>query len=191
MKLIVGLGNAGRKYDGTRHNLGFEVIDELAKRWNVDMSGEKFSSWFGLGDFRGERVALMKPLTLMNRSGKAVAAAGRFYKLELSDLLVVLDDHALPVGRLRIRSSGSAGGHNGLDDVIRLCGGDQFARLRIGIGEVFGAMSVYVLSRFTKEERENIDFAIPAAADACECWVIEGTDLAMTKFNGDPPGVER
>ena len=124
MKLIVGLGNPGAKYAGTRHNAGFEVVDTLASRWQISLASEKFNAWFGKGVIHGEPVGLLKPTTFMNRSGRAVVAAGRFYKLGLEDLLVVSDDLALAVGRLRIRAGGSAGSHKGLQDVIDRMGTD-------------------------------------------------------------------
>jgi len=187
VKLIVGLGNPGARYAGTRHNAGFDVVNVLASRWGIDMAMEKFHAWFGLGEIRGERVVLLKPTTLMNRSGKAVLAAGRFYKLELEDLLVVSDDLALPVGRVRMRAEGSSGSHKGLQDVIDRVGGDQWCRLRIGIGEPFGAPTVYVLSRFDPDEETIMRRAWEWAADAVECWIVNGVESTMSRFNGDPP----
>lgn len=187
MKLIVGLGNPGPEYVGTRHNIGYKVIDALASRWKIDLSGEKFHAWFGLGEFGGEKVALARPTTYMNRSGQAVLATGGFYKLELKDLLVICDDLALPVGRLRMRASGSSGSHNGLQDIIDRLGSEQWCRLRIGIGERVGSGAAYVLSRFAADEREIVERATARAAEAVECWMTEGPDLAMTRFNGDPP----
>lgn len=185
MKLIVGLGNAGPKYAGTRHNAGFDVVDRLALRHKIDVSAEKFHAWFGQGDVRGERILLLKPTTLMNRSGRAVVAAGRFYKLEYSDLLVVVDDFALPLGRLRMRASGSAGGHNGLQNIIDEAGSQDWSRLRIGIGEAPGDAAGFVLSKFSKSERSLMELVVDKAADAVECWIKDGAELAMTRFNGD------
>ncbi len=189
MKLIVGLGNPGPQYEGTRHNVGFEVVDLLASRWKIDLSGEKFHALFGLGEHGGEKVALAKPTTFMNRSGQSVLSAGRFYKLELADLLVICDDLALPVGRLRMRTEGSAGSHNGLQDIIDRLGSEQWCRLRVGIGERVGSGSDYVLSRFTREEREIMDRATARAADAAGCWVTDGPESAMTRYNGDVPEI--
>ncbi len=185
MKLIVGLGNPGPRYAGTRHNVGFDVVDLLASRWGVGMQSEKFHAWFGLGETGGERVALLKPTTYMNRSGQAVLAAGKFYKLELPDMLVIVDDHALPLGRLRMRKDGSAGSHNGLQDIVDRLGSENWCRLRIGIGESVGDPKDYVLSRFAEPEEAVIRVARARAADAIECWIKNGPDLAMTKFNGD------
>lgn len=187
MKLIVGLGNPGPGYEGTRHNVGFEVVDVLARRWGMAMYAEKFHGWFEVGRFGADRIALLKPTTFMNRSGGSVLAAGRFYKLELEDLLVISDDHALPLGRLRMRASGSAGGHNGLSNVIDRLGSDEWSRLRIGIGEPLGDASAFVTGRFHSDEQAVIEPAIERAADAVECWIENGPDLTMTRFNGDAP----
>lgn len=187
VRLIVGLGNPGPQYAGTRHNIGFDVVDELASRWGVSLAGERFHGWFGLGSARGDRVALLKPTTYMNRSGQAVLAAGRFYKLELSDLLIVVDDLALPVGRIRVRGSGSAGSHNGLQDIIDRLGNDGFARLRVGIGAAVGVPSNYVLGRFDETEKPIVERTARRAADCVECWVKEGMEAAMNRFNGDTP----
>ncbi|MEK6799100.1 MAG: aminoacyl-tRNA hydrolase [Planctomycetota bacterium] len=187
MKLIVGLGNPGAAYAGTRHNVGFDVVDELAARWKIGLTVEKFHAWFGQGDLGGERVALLKPTTWMNRSGQAVSAAGRFYKLAYSDLLVIADDLALPTGRLRMRKAGSAGGHNGLQSVLDAVGGEDWCRLRIGIGDLVGDPTAYVLSRFSTEEKGIMVAACRRAADAVECWAASGADLTMTRFNGDVP----
>ena len=152
MKLIVGLGNPGAKHAGTRHNVGFDVVDVLALRWQISLGAEKFHAWFGKGEICGEQVVLLKPTTFMNRSGRAVVAAGRFYKLELEDLLVVADDLALPLARIRLRGGGSAGSHKGLQSVIDHIGTDRWCRLRIGIGAPIGDPSLYVLSRFDESE---------------------------------------
>ncbi|MCB9850750.1 MAG: aminoacyl-tRNA hydrolase [Phycisphaerales bacterium] len=184
MKLIVGLGNPGKEYERTRHNVGFRVVDLLASRWQIDMLSEKFHAWFGSGVIRDERVVLLKPTTFMNRSGQAVQAAGKFYQLELADLLVISDDVAIDVGRLRVRKKGSAGGHNGLSDIIRRIGSDEFCRLRFGIGDVPGAVrSSHVLGRFSADEDELIEPAIRRCADAVETWIVEGADAAMNRFN--------
>lgn len=187
MKLIVGVGNPGARYDRTRHNVGFDVVDQFAKRWGFDLSTERFHGWFCLGDFAGERVAMMKPTTFVNKSGRAVLAAGRFYKLELEDLLVVTDDLALPLGRLRMRASGSSGGHNGLQDVIDRLGTNAWGRLRIGIGGPLGGATSHVLGRFSEREEEIMRRSRERATDAVECWIEHGVDLAMTRFNGEPP----
>lgn len=187
MKMIVGLGNPGPDYAGTRHNVGFDVVDRLAARWGVSLSTEKFHAWFGKGNIRGEAVVLLKPTTFMNRSGQAVLAAGRFYKLELEALLVVNDDLALPPGRLRMRAGGSAGGHNGLQDIVNRLGSDAWCRLRIGIGEPVGNASTHVLGRFREEDEEIMALATERGADAAECWVKNGPESTMTRYNADTP----
>lgn len=184
MKLIVGLGNPGRKYAGTRHNVGFDVVDRIAARWSVDMTTERFDGQFGLGEIAHERAALLKPLTFMNRSGRSVQAAGRFYKLELSDLLVIVDDHALPLGRLRIRMKGSSGGHNGLQDIVDRLGSMEWCRMRIGVDEPIGDPVSYVLGRFHESEQPVLEAVMDQAVEAAACWVTEGPELAMTRFNG-------
>ena len=184
MKLIVGLGNPSREYEATRHNIGFRVIDEVGARWSIDLRGEKFHAWAGTGAIHGERVLLLKPTTFMNRSGRAVQAAGRFYRLELEDLLVVSDDFALPLGRLRVRTHGSAGSHKGLGDIIGRLGTEEFARLRVGIGEAIGDPARYVLARFAPEEEAIVGSLVTRAADAVECWLSRGPQEAMNPFNG-------
>ncbi|HOB73625.1 MAG TPA: aminoacyl-tRNA hydrolase [Phycisphaerae bacterium] len=184
MKLVVGLGNPGGKYASTRHNVGFRVVDELARRHGIDVSRTGFSGLTGKGSIGGESVLLLKPGTFMNLSGRSVREAMTFYKLELPDLLVISDDMALPLGRLRLRKSGSAGGHNGLSSVIAELGDDGFGRLRIGIEQVSGARMVgHVLSPFTPQEEEVIGPAVARAADAVECWLADGMDTAMNRFN--------
>ena len=183
MKLIVGLGNPGTKYERTRHNLGFAVVDALAKRWAIETIREKFHAFFGDGAVRGQRVVLLKPTTFMNRSGQAVMAAGRFYQAEREDLLVVSDDLALPLGRIRVRSGGSAGSHNGLQDVIDRVGFSDFARLRVGIDAPRGDPSAYVLSRFGPDELPVVERVVETATDAVECWIEHGATEAMNRFN--------
>ncbi len=184
MKLIVGLGNPGPKYEATRHNVGFRVIDALADRWKIDAPREQFNAWAGSGRICEERALLLKPTTFMNRSGQAVQAAGRFHRLELADLLVISDDFALVLGRIRMRARGSAGSHNGLADIIQRLGSSDFARLRIGIGEAVGEPSRFVLGRFAPEEEIIVRQAVSRAADAVECWITSGAEAAMNRFNG-------
>jgi len=183
--LIVGLGNPGRKYEGTRHNLGFAVVDELARRWGLAVDKMKFDGLVGKGTWAGRDVVLLKPQTFMNCSGQSVQAAAAFYKVAEGRILVVLGDLALPVGRVRVRRQGSAGGHNGLDDVLRVVGTTRVARLRIGIGAAPAQMDPadYVLGRFGPDEQDAIDVAIRTAADAVEDWLFGGIDSAMAKYN--------
>lgn len=187
MKLVVGLGNPGGKYESTRHNVGFRVVDELARRHGIDMNRTRFSSLFGSGTIGSEQVILLKPGTFMNLSGRAVQEALAFYKLAPADLMVISDDLALPLGRLRLRKSGSAGGHNGLASIIQALGGDDFPRLRIGIEQVSGERMVgHVLGAFTRREEEIVGPALVRAADAVECWLAEGMDTAMNRYNKNP-----
>lgn len=184
MKLVIGLGNPGRKYANTRHNVGFEVVNELARRWGYGRGRKQFSGILGDGTIRDERVLLLEPQTYMNLSGRSVREASTFLKLDVANLLVVVDDMALPLGRLRLRTQGSAGGHNGLISVIRELGTDAFCRLRVGIGQVAGERMVgHVLGSFSDEELPVIRESVARAADAVECWIVDGSDAAMTKFN--------
>lgn len=184
MKLVVGLGNPGGKYASTRHNVGFRVVDELARRHAIDVNRTRFSGLTGTGSIGGTPVMLLKPGTYMNLSGQAVREAMTFHKLAGEDLLVVVDDMALPLGRLRLRTGGSAGGHNGLASIIQALGGDAFSRLRIGIEQVAGERMVgHVLSPFTRQEEEVIGPAVVRAVDAVECWLAEGIGAAMNRFN--------
>ncbi|MHC4232689.1 MAG: aminoacyl-tRNA hydrolase [Planctomycetota bacterium] len=184
MKLIAGLGNPGSKYDETRHNVGFRVVDALAERFGEKVRRKKFNALAEEIHAEDTKLLLIKPQDYMNRSGHAIATAAGFYKLGPADVLVVTDDMALDVGRLRIRAKGSAGGHNGLKDIIARLGSDDFARLRVGIGDS-GRMDAadYVLSRFSAEERAIVDNAVQTAVDAICCWLRDGVDIAMTRYN--------
>jgi PTH1 family peptidyl-tRNA hydrolase len=183
VKLIVGLGNPGAQYENTRHNVGFKVVDLLARRWRMEMTREKFHAWFDTGLIRGEQVALLKPTKFMNRSGQSVQAAGKFYQLQIADLLTITDDTALELGRLRMRMKGSSGGHNGLQDIIDRIGTHDFCRLRLGVGAPLGNRVNYVLSEFAADEQETLDGMIQRAADAAESWIVEGGELAMNRVN--------
>ncbi len=185
MKLIAGLGNPGPRYEHTRHNVGFVVVDELARRWAAPADYDRdFEAVCGPAQVGAERVLLLKPQTLMNLSGRSVNAALRFYKMGASDLLILMDDLDLAVGQLRVRATGSAGGHRGLGDIIQRLGSQEISRVRIGIGKVHRSETVdYVLGRFAPDEREPIADAVRRAADAAECWVREGVTAAMNRFN--------
>ncbi len=163
--------------------MGFSVIDVLARRWNFDLSREKFHAWFGDGQIAGDRVVLLKPTTFMNRSGDAVLAAGRFYRLEKEDLCVAYDDWALPLGCIRMRADGSAGSHNGMQHVIDRVGFSDFARLRVGIGDPLGNQVNFVLTRFSGQELSDADRAMSDAADAVESWIEHGPVTTMNRFN--------
>jgi PTH1 family peptidyl-tRNA hydrolase len=184
-KLVVGLGNPGSKYEGTRHNIGFEVVDRLAAGGTGARFTRKFEGLLAETEIDFRRVLLLKPETFMNLSGRAVAQAVRFYKLEPADLLVVCDDLSLPLGKLRIRPGGSDGGQKGLRDIIAQIGTEGFARLRIGIGDR-GPIDApdFVLSRFRSAERPIIGDALILATQAVAVWVTQGVAAAMNRFNG-------
>ena len=184
-KLVVGLGNPGTKYQGTRHNIGFEVIDRLAEGGSGARFTRKFDALVAEAEIDFRRVLLLKPEAFMNLSGRSVAQAVRFYKLDLADLLVVCDDLSLPLGKLRIRGGGSNGGQKGLRDISAQLGSESYARLRIGIGDR-GAIdaSDFVLSRFRGAERPVIDDALILAAQAVAVWTTQGLAAAMNRFNG-------
>lgn len=188
MKLVVGLGNPGRKYEGTRHNVGFEVLAQLAREFGVSAGKPAFQGEVCEANLRGNRALLLTPHTLMNLSGASVLAARDFYKIETKDLLIVCDDFNLPLGRLRARAKGSAGGQKGLGDIIRRLGTEDIARLRVGIGEPPANWDVadFVLSKFSKQERPEIDLAVRVAADAVAVWAAEGVAACMNRYNRDP-----
>jgi len=183
-RMVAGLGNPGREYVDTRHNTGFKVVDSLAEVLGIEVRKRKFGARFGLGEFADKNLILLKPWQFMNRSGQPIATALGFYRLATSDLLVVTDDMALEPGRIRVRAKGSAGGHNGLADIIEKLGTNRFARLRIGIGQSQDEWAVdYVLDRPTEAEKPLLDEAINKARDAVLCWMKDGIDEAMNKFN--------
>jgi PTH1 family peptidyl-tRNA hydrolase len=184
IRLIAGLGNRGKEYEGTRHNVGFEVIDLLANRLKVELHKEKFGAAFGRAEFEGKKLILLKPLLFMNNSGQVVATAVNFYKLDTSEILVVTDDMALEPGMIRLRAGGSAGGHNGLIDIIEKLGTEKFSRLRIGIGSRGQAAGRdYVLSKPAETGKKLIDAAVIEAAEAVLLWIKEGIEDAMNRFN--------
>ena len=195
MKLIVGLGNPGIDYLGTRHNVGFEVVDALAAYlgWGVfdKLAKGKFDGLAFDGAVetaRGvQKVLLLKPMTYMNVSGRSVQQAMKFYKVEPADVLVVVDELALPIGKLRLRADGSAGGHNGLKDVQRALGTAAYPRLRIGIDAPPPRITGkdYVLQKFDTDQRIAVDLALPKAAACCITWADNGTEKAMNLFNAD------
>jgi peptidyl-tRNA hydrolase, PTH1 family len=185
VKLIVGLGNPGRRYEGTRHNVGFDVVDQLAKTHHADWEAAPRGIDALIARWRPADVVLAKPLTFMNLSGAAVVGLLQFYKVELNELLVVVDDVNLELGRLRTRATGSAGGHNGLKSAIAQLGTEDFARMRIGIGrgDAQRDLADHVLTKFDRDEREDVAAAIGRAADAVELFVAEGIGPVMNRFN--------
>lgn len=182
--MVVGLGNPGAEYADTRHNTGFKVVDVLAQRLQIELTKRKFGARIGSGEVAGRKVMLVKPWQYMNRSGAAVAAVMGFYKVEIGSVIVVTDDMALEPGRIRIRARGSAGGHNGLADVIEKLGTNEFARCRVGIGQSGDRWAVdYVLDKPTEAEQKLIAEAITKVRDAVLCWIEYGADKAMNEYN--------
>ncbi len=189
--LIAGLGNPGRKYAGTRHNIGFMLVAQLAARWRAGWAVEsRFSSRLARLERDGKRIILCQPQTFMNASGQAVAALRGFYRLPLAQLLVAVDDADLPLGTIRLRAEGSSGGHHGLESVEQQLGTREYARLRLGIGrrEDDGRqISNYVLGRFDGAERPVVDEVLSRAGQQVECWLDAGMSQAMNEFNGAAP----
>lgn len=185
MKLVVGLGNPGREYARTRHNVGFEAVDLLARRHGLEWAAAPRGAEALVANWRAGGAMFAKPLTFMNLSGAAVVALLQFYKIELADLLVVVDEVQLETGRIRVRPSGSAGGHNGLKSIIGSLGTDAFPRLRIGVGrgDTRRNLADHVLAKFDSAERAVIDDAIARAADASERFIADGVVAAMNGFN--------
>ena len=185
MKLIVGLGNPGAKYAGTRHNVGFDTVDLLATRHGAEWATAPKGAEALVANWRMGGAIFVKPLTFMNLSGGAIVPLLQFYKIEIGDLLVIVDEVQLETGRLRIRPSGSAGGHNGLKSIIGSLGTDQFPRLRIGVGRGDSRRDLadHVLARFDADEKDLIAEAIVKAADAAEVFVTDGPDVAMNRYN--------
>ena len=184
MKIVVGLGNPGARYKDTRHNIGFQVLDELARRWRSETWKRRFEA--EVTEHRaGGPVLLVKPQTFMNLSGTAVREATKFYKVESKDIIVIHDDLDLPVGRLRIRERGGAGGHKGIDSMIGQLGTDEFVRVKFGINRPPAEWDTadYVLGRFSSEEQPTINQTISLAADAVEAILAEGAAAAMNRFN--------
>ncbi|HKK45945.1 MAG TPA: aminoacyl-tRNA hydrolase [Balneolaceae bacterium] len=185
MPLVIGLGNPGSKYAGTRHNVGFGLIDRLAQAMSVKMGTGKGPYMVGKALHAGESIYLVKPTTYMNNSGDAVRQALDWYKEEVDHCLICYDDLALELGTIRLRPSGSAGGHNGIKDIIKKLGTNAFPRLRIGIGDDFrrGQQVNHVLSPFSEDEQKVIDATLDRAVDAVLCFITEGIEQAMNKFN--------
>ena len=185
MKLVVGLGNPGRKYEGTRHNVGFLVVAEVARRHGAGKPKARFSGEVVEANIAGERLVLLCPATYMNRSGTSVLAARDFYKLADHEILIVCDDINLPLAKVRIRVKGSSGGQKGLADIIRRLGSDEISRLRIGVGAPPDGWdaAAFVLGKFTREEQSEVEPAILTAADAVDAWARDGIDTCMNQYN--------
>lgn len=186
MYIIVGLGNPGSRYAHTRHNVGFDTIDILADRYGISVDNKKFKALWGKGVIEGQRVVLAKPQTYMNLSGESVRQLIDFYKIdETEELIVIYDDISLEPGQLRIRVKGSAGGHNGIKSIIAHLGGQDFKRIKVGVGEkpLGFDLADYVLSRFSKAERESVEEALQRAAEAAAAIMTDGMDAAMNRYN--------
>ena len=185
--LIVFLGNPGPRYEGTRHNAGFMTADAFAKAHRVEINRLRFRALTGVCELGEEKLLLMKPQTFMNLSGEAVGEAARFYKIPPEHVLVVSDEIALPIGKLRVRAKGSAGGHNGLKNIIACLGSEEFPRIRLGVGAPPHPdydMADWVLSSFKNQDAEDMAKAAARAAEAVECYVLHGPEQTMNRFNG-------
>ena len=190
MYLIVGLGNPGRQYEATRHNMGFDVIDKLVEEYNVPQSGVKFNAMYGKGRIEGQPVILMKPLSYMNLSGGPVRDMANYFKIDPeTEMIVIYDDIDLEPGQLRIRKKGSAGGHNGIKDIIRQLGTEKFLRIKVGVGAKPKGWDLadHVLGRFSTEDRKLVDEAIEKAAKAVDIMISQGADAAMNEYNRKVP----
>lgn len=185
MKAIIGLGNPGMKYAGTRHNIGFDAVTAIADKYNLSINNKKFKGVYADGHIAGEKVLLVQPQTFMNLSGECVREVADFYKLNPDEIIIICDDINLDVGRLRIRKKGSAGGHNGLKNIIAHLGTEEFPRIRVGVGEKTEGWDLadYVLARFDKDSEPVIREALANVVGAVETWLSEGIDAAMNRYN--------
>ncbi|ATD53870.1 aminoacyl-tRNA hydrolase [Clostridium chauvoei] len=184
MFLVVGLGNPGKEYDKTRHNIGFECVDYLSSKYNIELNRIKFKGIYGEGFINNKKVVLLKPTTFMNLSGESIREIVNFYKLEPEEIIVIYDDISLEVGKIRIREKGSAGGHNGIKSIIKNLSTEVFPRVKVGVGQPKGDLVSHVLGKFSKEEEEILKESIQASAEAVEIIIKEDTKEAMNKLNG-------
>lgn len=184
MFLIVGLGNPGKEYDGTRHNIGFEVVDYISDKYNIEINRVKFKGVCGEGFVEGKKVILLKPTTYMNLSGESIREVMNFYKLTEEEVIVIYDDISLPVGKIRIRDKGSAGGHNGIKSTIQHMGTDKFPRVKIGVGQPAHNLVSHVLGKFSNDEIEVLRKVIPVCSDAVAETIRSSVKDSMNKFNG-------
>jgi PTH1 family peptidyl-tRNA hydrolase len=187
MKCIVGLGNPGKKYERTRHNIGFTVLDKLADHLKFPLNQRKFSASYGIDYIEGTKVCLMKPLTYMNLSGEAVGSFANYFDVSAEDILVIYDDLDLPVGKIRLRQKGGTGGHNGMKSMIAHLGRKDFKRIRVGIGRPAPGETVidYVLQRFHPDERMKMSDAASRSVEACEAWLTNPFPEVMNRYNAD------
>ncbi|WP_445492794.1 aminoacyl-tRNA hydrolase [Niallia sp. 03133] len=185
MKLIVGLGNPGKQYENTRHNIGFDIIEYISKEYEIPLEKAKFKGVYGTGIIDGEKVILLKPLTYMNLSGESIRPLADYYDIAIEDIVVIYDDLDLPVGKIRLRQKGSSGGHNGIKSTIAHLGSEKFNRIRVGIDRPKNGMKVpdYVLGKFTKEEQECLEAIVQKCSDACGEWMKEPFLQVMNKYN--------
>lgn len=186
MYVIVGLGNPGKQYDKTRHNVGFDVIDILAKEYDISVTKIKHKALIGEGRVGTEKVLLVKPQTYMNLSGETLIDIYNYYKVDLENIVVIYDDIDLDVGKLRIRKKGSGGTHNGMRSIIKCLGSTEFPRVRVGVSKPIPGQNLadFVLSRFRKEEADDLAIGLEKACNAVDCIIRENLDLAMNKYNG-------
>ncbi|MDT8715739.1 aminoacyl-tRNA hydrolase [Clostridium sp. 19966] len=184
MYLVVGLGNPGSEYAKTKHNVGFDVVDLLADKYNIDINRKKFKGVFGEGNICGKKVILLKPHTYMNLSGESVGEAVKFYKIDIDNIIIVYDDMSLDIGRIRIREKGSAGGHNGIKNIIAMLSTDAFPRIKVGVGKPKGSWVSHVLSGFDKNERIKLEKTFDMVVESIETIVNSSVSEAMNKFNG-------
>lgn len=185
MKLIIGLGNPGADYKGTRHNIGFQAIDALADDYNINPNRNRFKAFLGEGRLAGNKIVLAKPQTYMNLSGESVQMLAKWYKISPKDILIIYDDVSLPPGSIKIREKGGAGGHNGIKNIIQHLATDEFQRIKVGIGEKPQSWNLadYVLSRFSKVEMEIIDKTMEDIVDAVNIIIEKDIEVAMNKYN--------
>lgn len=185
MYVVVGLGNPGKDYTNTRHNIGFNTVDLIGKRNNINLNKIKFNSIYGEGNIGGEKILLVKPQTYMNNSGTSVRDIWQYYKIPIENIIVVVDDIDIDFSSVKLRAKGSAGSHNGLKSIINHLQGKEFPRVKVGIGKKYENQDLadFVLSRFSKDEQIDIDMSIITAAEAVESIIKDGIDIAMNKYN--------
>ncbi|MHC6181432.1 aminoacyl-tRNA hydrolase [Clostridium sp. JNZ X4-2] len=184
MFLIVGLGNIGTKYEHTRHNIGFDSVNLLSDKYNIPINRKRFKGFCGEGIIENNRVILLKPSTYMNLSGESVAEAVNFYKIDSNNIIIMHDDIDIPMGKLRIRTHGSAGGHNGVKNIILNLATDQFLRIKIGVGKPEGQLISHVLGKFSKDDRIHMEKVLAVSEEVVECILKSGVEEAMNRFNG-------
>ena len=183
MKMIVGLGNPGKEYENTRHNMGFIVLDNFAKSLGISIDKNKFNALYKDLFVAGEKVLLVKPLSYMNLSGEAIRAVMDYYKIDVKDIIIIYDDIALNIGKIRIRANGSDGGHNGIKSIISHIGTNNFNRIKIGIGPQIGPSEYFVLNNFPKEQSEILKEVLDKSIDAAKSIMLDGIEKTQNKFN--------